>query len=394
MMRLIATMGASGINQKHKYSVNGKVYESELSFIALAKAYNIIDIVVIGTKESKKSIQAILDKNSNIEMVVIDSDNVEDVFQKSLEYISKDTILDLTQGYRHYPMLTLLASVFLQNSSAKNIKDIFYAQIENENCQAYKESCSYKFTSLIKYLDIANMARIINTFKNTLLTLAYDVHNKEFKILQDSLKNLTEELFGNNFSGSSKIAKKIEKDIDKILEDKYLDIIKEHLSNLKIEIQIIQQLTSKNESETLLNVSEYFLGKDILLHSVTLLYESMVAFLDENVNNYKCNTIINKRGEEVEANIFQRRNCLKLNMGNCKNLQYKNNISNCKEFSSLLRKVDGFRNTSAHAHTTGTYQEDLKDELEKAIGFLRPIMKQNIFEKEKILHLENMFNNR
>jgi hypothetical protein len=393
-MKLIATMGASGINQKHKYLINGKSYDSELSFIALAAAYDIKSIVVIGTEKSKSSIQTILDSNPNIEMVVIESNNVEDVFQKSLEYIGKDTILDLTQGYRHYPMLTLLASVFLQSNVSKNIKDIFYAQIEDENCQAYKETCSYRFTSLIKYLDIANMARIINTFNKTLLTLEYDVHCQVFQTVKNSLEELTKELFSNNFDGSSKRAEKIEKILVKILEDKDLDIIKEHLINLKKEIQTIQELTSANESETLLNVSEYFLNKDILLHSVTLLYESMVAFLDEQVNNSKCNSVINRRGEEVSANIFQRRNCLKLNMGDCRNSKYKNTISNCEKFSKLLRKIDGFRNTSAHGHTTGTYREDLKDELQKAIVFLKPIMKENISNEEKLLSLENMFNNR
>lgn len=393
-MRLIATMGASGIKQKHKYIIKNKEYQSELSFLALAEAYHITDIIVIGTEESQKSIQVILDKNPNIEMVVVKSSNVEDVFQKSLEYTANDTFLDLTQGYRHYPMLTLLASVFLQSNDTKNIKDILYAQIVDEKCQAYKEACSYKFISLIKYLDIANMARIINTFKNTLLTLEFDVKSEEFKILQSSLEELTQELFSNNFNQSRKKAQKIEIKIDGILQDKYLDIIKDHLKNLKKEMQTIQKLTSESESETLLNVSEYFLDKDILLHSVTLLYEAMVAFLDENVTNQKCNTVINKRGEEVQANTFQRRNCLKLNMGNCKNPQYKKNVSKCKEFSNLLRKIDGFRNNSAHAHTTGTYKEDLKNELIIAIEFLKPIMKKNLSIKEKTVDLQKFLENR
>jgi len=376
-MRLIATMGASGIKQKHKYHIDTKIVESELSFLAIAEAKNIKDIVVIGTEKSKESIQPILDKNRNIEMVVIESSNVEDVFQKSLEYIIDDTILDLTQGYRHYPMLTLLASIFLQSDKNKNIKDIFYAQIIDENCQAYKESCAYTFTSLIKYLDISNMARVINTFIKTLLTLEYEVHNQEFKTLQSSLEELTRELFSNNFKKSKQKAKNIEQDINKILDNENLNIVKEHLGNLKDELQKIQQLTRDSESETLLNVSNYFLEKDILLHSVTLLYEAMVAFLDEKLNIHKCNTVINRRGEEVEASIFQRRNCLKLNMGNCRDYQYKNNISQCKKFSNLLRKIDGLRNNSAHAHTTGTYQVDLKDELDKAIQFLIPIINNN-----------------
>jgi hypothetical protein len=208
------------------------------------------------------------------------------------------------------------------------------------------------------------------------------------------LEQLTKGLFSNNFEESSKRAEKIEKVLVKILEDKDLDIIKEHLVNLKKEIQTIQELTSKNESETLLNVSEYFLRKDILLHSVTLLYESMIAFLDERIHFQKCNSVINRRGEEVSANVFQRRNCLKLNMGDCHNPKYKNTISQCKKFSKLLRKIDGLRNTSAHGHTTGTYQEDLKKELEKAIEFLKPIIKQNISTKEKISSLKNMLDNR
>lgn len=364
-MRLIATMGATGIKNKHKYKINGEIHESELSFLALAKAYNITDIIVIGTKKSQESIQPILDKNKNINMVVIESNNVEDVFQKSLEYISKDTILDLTQGFRHYPMLTLLASVFLQSNASKNIKDIFYAQIVNENCQPYKESCIYTLTSLIKYLDIANMARIINTFNKTLITLDYDVNSSEFIDIKNGLSELTKELFSNNFQKSKDKAQDLEIMVKKILEDKSLGIVEEHLILLKKELQKIQNLVRYKESQTLLNVSEYFLKKDILLHSVTLLYESMVAFLDEKIkNNPHCKN---------ERDTYKRRNCLKKGLGNCK---FVKNIVNCKVFSSELRKIDKLRNTSAHAHTTGTYQIDLKNTLTNTIRTINPIMEK------------------
>ncbi len=362
-MRLIATIGASGTKNSHTYTIDGKVYKSKLSFMALAEAYNIDEIVLIGTAKSEESIASILKENQHIDMVTVESDNVESVFQTSLEYIGKDTILDLTQGYRHYPMLTLLASVFLQNSSSKNIKDILYAQIEDENCQAYKESCSYRFVSLIKYLDIANMARVINTFSNTLITLDYDVHSVEFKKLKEGLFELTKELFSNNFKASKEKAYSLEKLINAILEDKTLETIEEHLTLLKKELQKIQNLVRIKESQTLLNVSEYFLKKDILLHSVTLLYESMVAFLDEKMTNTsQCKN---------ERDTYRRRNCLKKALGNCYNVR---NIINCQKFSDTLRAIDILRNKSAHGHTTGTYQEDLKVELENAIKILRPIM--------------------
>ncbi len=372
-MKLIATMGATGIKHKHQYIINGKVYEAELSFMALAEAYGIDNIVVIGTEQSQQSIAPILEKNPNIEMVKIESDNVEDVFQKSLEYIAEETILDLTQGYRHYPMLTLLASVFLQSSSFKNIKDIYYAQIIDD-CKPYEKSCRYQMTSLIMYLDIANMARIINTFNSTLLTLDYEVNNKEFNQIKIGLSDVTKELFSNNFHGSKEKAKEIEKIVKKILEERSLETIEEHLFHLKNELQKIQDLIRIKESKTLLNVSKYFRKKGILLHSITLLYESMVAFLDEKINNNQCNTYEDRYGNRREADTYKRRNCLKLKMGNCNYHLYRNNIPRCQEYSNLLRKIDELRNTSAHAHTTGTYQEDLKDEIDKAIRFLMPII--------------------
>jgi len=362
-MRLIATMGANTLNHNHTYIIEGKEYRSEVSFMALAEAYGIEEIIVIGTEKSQVSIRDILDKNPNIDMVTIESDSVEDVFKESLEYMGEDTILDLTQGFRHYPMLTLLASVFLQNSSLKNIKDIFYAQIIDENCQAYKERCSYRFISLIKYLDIANMSRIINTFTSTLLTLDYEVNSEEFSRVKRGLTKITRELFSNNFEASKNKAKEVELVVNSILEKKSLDTIEEHLIYLRKELQTIQNLIRTKESQTLLNVSEYFLKKDILLHSVTLLYESMVAFLDEKIkNNPKCSN---------ERDTYKRRNCLKKSLGDCRSVR---NINNCRAFSRKLREIDRLRNTSAHGHTTGTYQQDLRDEIERTIRVIKPIM--------------------
>ena len=111
-MRLIATIGANRLLHTHTYKLNNKSYNSKLSFLALAEALKIEDIVLIGTQKSKASIKEILEENKNIKMVIVESKNFEDVFKKSLEFITKDTILDLTQGFRHYPMLTLLAAVF------------------------------------------------------------------------------------------------------------------------------------------------------------------------------------------------------------------------------------------------------------------------------------------
>ena len=195
------------------------------------------------------------------------------------------------------------------------------------------------------------------------LTLDYDVNDKEFKKVKEGLTELSKELFSNNFTRSKEKAKEIEIVVSNILEDKSLEIVEEHLTHLKKELQTIQNLVRIKESQMLLNVSEYFLKKDILLHSVTLLYEAMVAFLDEKIkNNSRCCS---------ETDTYRRRNCLKKSLGDCRSVR---NISNCREFSRKLREIDRLRNISAHGHTTGTHQQNLRDEITNTLQFIKPIM--------------------
>jgi len=370
-MKLIATIGANTLTRKHNYTIGDKEYQEYVSFLALAKAFDIDDIVLIGTNESKNSVDELLQENKNIKMVVIESDDVKTVFQESLNHISKDTILDLTQGFRHYPMLTLLASVFLQNVPQKNIKDIFYAQILDNNCKPYESSCDYEFVSLIHYLDIANMAKIINTFQNTLIVADYEVLDEKFKSIVKDLEKLSKAMFSNNFEDAKSYASKAKETLNQIITERKLPYMDKHLEDLKKELKLIQNLTRYKESQTLLNVSEYFLKKDIFLHSITVLYEAMVAFLDEKISDKECETYKRKSdGKTVKANTYKRRNCLKLKL-RCKSAT---NIINCKEFSRILRKVDELRNISAHAFTSDTHSKDIEEEIKKYIKELRPIL--------------------
>jgi len=370
-MKLIATIGANKLDKKHIYEIDTKEYEEYLSFMALSKAFKIEDIVLIGTSKSKESIEPLLKENPNIKMICIESDDVSKVFQESLNHIEKDTILDLTQGFRHYPMLTLLSSVFLQNTKDKNIKDIFYAQTIDNKCNPGKTSCRYKFVSLMMYLDIANMAKIINTFKNTLIVAKYEVSDKDFIKLTKNMENLSKALFSNNFQKSKELAKETKKSVKKLLKNQELIFLNEHLLMLKKELSTIENLTRYKESQTLLNVSEYFLKKDILLHSVTVLYESMVAFLDEKLSLPGCNSFKTKKGELKKTNTYQRRNCLKKKLS-CK--KQKSTIINCKKFKKILEEVDILRNISAHAFTSDRHEKDLEYELRKYIKELKPIL--------------------
>ena len=376
-MRIIATVGNSKLQIKHKYIIENKSYEEYLSFMALAKHYDVDDIVLIGTKESQKELSEFLSSNPNITMLVISSDDVQEVFQASLQYFTNETILDLTQGYRHYPMLTLLASSFVATKSNANIKDIYYAQTLDNSCMPYKEQCQYQFVSILKYQELSQIASGITTFINTLNVITINTTNHEFNKIYKELQLLSKSLFSNNFKSSKKLAKKLYEDVKSLKDSKKYIEIDNLLASLLSELHKIIKLSHNQESITLYHYSMYFLSHDILLHSVTMLYESMVAYLDEH----------NEDSQYHDKSTFRRRNNLKKSLGNCyknigKNCHQHPNIKMCKEFSRHLCNIDKLRNTSAHAFTDDDNNKNLGEEIESTHNFLAQIY--NLTKNDKI----------
>jgi hypothetical protein len=370
-MKLIATIGANKLMHEHEYVFRDQTYTAQVSFMALAEAYGIEEIVLIGTKQSTQSIQELLDAHPNITMVEVDSDDVSEVFRVSLDHIGEDTVLDLTQGYRHYPMLTLLASVFLQNKPGKNIRQIYYAQTIDSECTPYNQNCQYRFVSLIRYLDIANMARIIHTFLETLIVPDYEVLNTYFIALRDDLRSLSHTLFSNDFDRAKAFAARIQPAIGKLRDSEELTYLDEHLALLQKELGTIEHLIRPKESKTLLSVSEYFLNKEILLHAVTLLHEAMLAFLDEKIDLKECKTYQNKKGKWLPADTFKKRSCLKRKLNNCKQFPQ---IPECKKFANALKKIDRLRNASAHAFTSSTGSMNLSDEIHRYLKLIKRVI--------------------
>ena len=135
--------------------------------MALAKALGISesDIVVVGTEKTAEMLRGRVDEsvlknfreiNSNIE--------IDEFFKLCLELINDQTVLDLTQGFRHLPMTLLLSAITADTLNGKNIKDIYYAKTLNADCNPSKNVCEYEFVSLLLYLDMASIGSAIDSF--------------------------------------------------------------------------------------------------------------------------------------------------------------------------------------------------------------------------------------
>lgn len=119
-------------------------------------------------------------------------------------------------------------------------------------------------------------------------------------------------------------------------------------------------------------MSEILFDKNMLLQSLTMLFEGVLAYLDEKTNpKFEC-----KKGMEKytkKSNKYKFRNCLKSAIYKIKykSIPYiiKKNIliPNIDEFAKHLVKVDKLRNISAHAFIdtkkANLFKEDIKKEI-------------------------------
>lgn len=354
-IKLIATLGNTQSEFSHTYMLDNKPYKEKASFMAIAKKYEILEqnITILGTVQTQEYVQRTF-PNSLFNIVVVDDTDIDELFNKSVEHIDKNTILDLTQGFRHFPMTLLLGAIF-DISKDKNIYDIYYAKTTNPNDNPLKQECSYDFLSLFKYIDISNISRIINTFVKTLVVTDYEIKDNEFRELKKELLGISKKMLGNDYGSANLIALRVLSKINTIRANELFELY-QPLKTLEDEIEKILHIKHTKESVTLFRFASYMFDKDLLLQSLTLLFEAITAYLDENLKIHHCNE---------KKDIYSRRNCLK------KELYFTNitSIANIKEFKKHFRDLDHLRNKAAHAFTSDKYMGDMKEQMQKQLSF-------------------------
>ena len=160
-MKLIATLGTTEAKFAHTNINDEYSYNEKFSFLALKKYFNIKneDIIIIGTKQTQQKQKEYI---KDFEFISVNADDFDDVFAKTIKTFENDAILDLTQAFKSIGYGALLSYIF-SKTIGKRVKDIYYAQVQ-DNCNAGKNECIFKFQSIKRYEDIVDLVREINTF--------------------------------------------------------------------------------------------------------------------------------------------------------------------------------------------------------------------------------------
>ncbi len=373
-MKLIAVLGATSVNVKHRYKYEDNCFEEYFAFLALSKALDIKDddIVVIGTQKTKELLENSLYGISHTVLKnfvqISDERDIDSMYKTCLELITADTVLELTQGFRHMPMTLLLAGISSASMKNKNLKDIFYAIASKTDCNPAKEACEYEFISLQSYLDMANISTVIDSFCDSYFVPSINISYPKFVSLQVALMSISKHLLGNNFPQAIVEILALQQLLTSLSQTTFETL----LQKLSEEIDFIATLSGRPDYIQLFYGSKKYLEKELLLHSVTTLFESVTAFIDAVSRLQNLEFISHdKRDKTVCKDLtdtYKRRNCLKKALEGFVS-KNKNHKVFDQAFLSSLKKLDKLRNVSAHAHATEKSKDSYKQALSELLFY-------------------------
>ena len=375
--RLIVTLGASGGSKVHQYCfADGKCYETAYSMEAVAKHYNATEVFIIGTEDTVKMVKShpptlsVIPKFLTVPLGERAEEYLYNEVIKLFDYRG-DIILDVTQGYRAFPMLTLLASMFPQHQKNRKtrLKEILYASTLDPHCAPGREKCQFKFVSLLSYIYAANMSEIILSFISSLSVPGYSINYKEFQPLEGKLRHIAKSLVNNEIITASSYSKRLSKDIE-ILKKKTPHMITA-LEALEKDVKYIQKIASeKSQANKLFMFNEYMLSKGYTLQSVTLLYEAITQFLYEYLNNKgHLDRLQDGVGKlcKKQHNVYKIKNCIKKNLSRYLESLDCNDKDKAilDELNIVLYIIDDIRNKAAHAFLDDYYTNKIKQHYKK-----------------------------
>jgi hypothetical protein len=367
-LKLIATLGTTQPKFEHQYNIKENSYHEKFSFLAIKKHYDIDskNIYIIGTKKTKEQLYEYI---KDFNFIEIDETNLSEIFGKTIELLKDgEAILDLTQSFRSLSFGSLLGFSF--SKVFYDVKDIFYAQVK-DGCNTFEKECEFDFISLKPYEEAIDLSREINTFTTSWYVI--DSKNKTFQTIHENLVKLSKKLLINDLEVKKEIAL-LKDEIEKLKNDE-LSYLGEHLMHLTKELKNIDfALLAQKDSLRFYKMAKLYYKKNLLLQTLTMLFEAIEAYLDEKMSKSikKC-----KRKDKYitpKDGKYKWRNCLKnwLSYQGCSG-KFKV-IVDCENFRKNFKKVDMLRNNSAHVFISGESISNFKDEIKTLLDFFGKYM--------------------
>jgi len=259
--------------------------------IVIENFYGNYDIVPIYTKDSKaKQIEVLNscdnEKFENINEIIetifdkgifIENENdfkfiLKEIDRKIREY--DEVIIDISHGFRHLPILMTIDLIItsLKSESRNKIKNILFA----EEIEKFKE---YKIIDLRSYLDLANLAFIINIFKdNYSVSNHIYIKSREYQEVIKLMQKFSKDLMALSLDNLlSEVTPKLKNELKKLLESDFI-LFKDEIKQI---IDVLDKVyTRKNHRyQTYYYIAEDSYKKGYLAVAISLIFEGVSFYL-------------------------------------------------------------------------------------------------------------------
>lgn len=375
VITILGMVGGSDIHQKAVYYFEDKKEDKKEYFNTLPLLIdtysNEYKIVPFYTKEAKSVNEKVLEK-SNLEFKDFDKKYfIEDDkdFIKLFNIINSavdeysELIIDVSHGFRHFPILMIVDLIIQNFKDTSKIKKILFAK----EITQFKE---YEIIDLKEYLDLANIAFVLTTFERN-YTVASHIKSEKYKKLLKELNDFSNDLMALNLGNLFKSANELIQELDKV-EDVS---IKNQAQSLKNVIKTLSDFDGKKRYVVYYELSKNLFEKKYMLLSLALLFESIRMYIKSSIK-VKQKELVENIEKQLHYDLYKIGDFFKnLKWKSYEKLKYdKNNSLNISEddykslqksFPNHLEKIydeiNNKRNNLAHANTSSSFQDIEKD---------------------------------
>ncbi len=379
VITILGLIGSKESDKKAKYLFEDKEFDCFNSLHMLVERYaKTHDIVPFFTAAAKTSNEIVLQKSGGLHVefdshyFIDDEDDFKDIFNRIDEAINHydEVVVDVSHGFRHLPILMTVDLIIQNFQNTDKIKNILFAK----EVEQYKR---YEVIDLKEYLDIANIAFVLSTFEKN-YTVANHIKSQKYSSLIDRLNAFSNDIMAlslnNLFQKSSKeLMEELEK-IDDVA-------IRSQAQNLKDNIAVLTFYKGKKRYLTYYDLSKDLFGKNYMLLSLSLLFESIRLYIKVSIKKAHPE-LVESVEEKLDHNLYR--------IGDFfKNLSWKdygkyqkehkkidiskeeyNKLKNTypKDIEGLYKKIDATRNNLAHANSDGKSFKDIKKDIKDLLG--------------------------
>lgn len=289
-----------------------------------------------------------------------------------------NVIIDMTHGFRHFPILAII-NLIIQN--IKNPEKIEYILFAKE-IEQFKE---YEIIDLKEYLELANLSFMLSSF-NQNYTVSNNIQftNPLYKKIAKELSGFSSHFLSNSFKTliEGRTIEDIIDNLELLQEKKTVENFKSYIVDIIEHLEDIRQLKYKTESIKLYELSKIMDERGYQLNAITLLFEALGFYclesigkidnLGDRVDEFKGyieekkrplhiystytlaneSRVITKIRDRFRVSTFIDNEAMK-----SKIINHLNGVENLNQFKQFIETLEALRNNLAHGNSGFTLRD-------------------------------------